>query len=105
MNDTLDEREAQSAAHTVGRRLLYWAPVLVPMVLFAQIAFLGLRPALCEKERLAAAELELRARHARDQQLAREVEQHLRARQDPVYLERQRRLREAPPVGRSTPGS
>ncbi|MBK7874791.1 MAG: hypothetical protein IPJ77_03410 [Planctomycetes bacterium] len=80
----------------VGRRLLYWTPVFVPMVLFAQVSFQGLRPALCEKERLAAAEVVLRERHARDVELAHEIQAHLRARQDPVFLERQRRLRELP---------
>lgn len=80
-----------------GMRLAYWTPVLVPMVLFAQIAFLGLRPALCEKRRLAEAEVELRARHARDERLAADVAAHWRARHDPVFVERQRRLRELPP--------
>lgn len=80
----------------LGRRLLYWTPVIVPMVLFAQVALFGLRPALREQERLATAEVELRARHARDTELALEVQAHLRARTDPVFVERQRRLRELP---------
>ena len=75
---------------------MFWAPVFVPMVLFAQVSFLGLRPALCEKDRLAAAEVVLRERHGRDVELATEIQAHVRARQDPVFLERQRRLRELP---------
>lgn len=80
----------------VGTRAVFWAPVFVPMVLFAQVSFLGLRPALCEKDRLAAAEVVLRERHGRDVELATEIQAHVRARQDPVFLERQRRLRELP---------
>lgn len=82
----------------IGSRVVYWCPVLVPMVLFAQISFLGLRPALCESRRLAAAETTLHARHDRDVQLAVEIFAHWRARQDPIFLERQRRLRERAPL-------
>lgn len=82
----------------VGSRVVYWCPVLVPMVLFAQVSFLGLRPALCESRRLDAAETTLHARHERDTQLAVEIFAHWRARQDPIFLERQRRLRERAPL-------
>jgi hypothetical protein len=92
---------ARARWRAAGMRLVYWTPVLVPMVLFAQVAFLGLRPALCEKRRLAAAEVELHARYARDERLAADVAAHWRARHDPVFVERQRRLRELPP-GAST---
>jgi hypothetical protein len=37
-------------------RALYWSPVFALMVLFAQIAFLGLRPALAEERRMDIAE-------------------------------------------------
>ena len=92
-----DALSARARWRAAGMRLVYWTPVLVPMVLFAQVAFLGLRPALCEKRRLAAAEVELRARFERDEQLASDVAAHWRARHDPVFVERQRRLRELPP--------
>lgn len=82
----------------VGSRFVYWCPVLVPMVLFAQIAFSGLRPAMCENRRLEDAEVVLRARHERDVALAQEIFAHWRARQDPIFLERQRRLRERAPL-------
>lgn len=84
----------------LSRRLLYWLPVLLAMVFFGQVALLGLRPALREKERLAEAEVVLRERHARDTVLASSIALHLRARQDPVFQERQRRLRELPPEAR-----
>jgi hypothetical protein len=79
-------------------RLAYWSPVLVCMVLFAQVSFLGLRPALCERRRLAEAEATLQARHAQDLVLHDTVRTALRARSDPIFLERQRRQRLLGPV-------
>lgn len=77
----------------VLRRVAYWSPVLVALVLFAQVSFLGLRPALCEAGRLAAAEETLEARHAQASALNREIQLQLVAREDPLFRERQRRLR------------
>lgn len=68
------------------------------MVLFAQVAFLGLRPALCERRRLAEAEAMLEARHKQDLVLHDAVATALRARSDPIFLERQRRQRLHGPV-------
>ena len=93
-------RPAEGVWRVIGRRGLHWTPVLLAMVLFAQVALLGLRPALRERERLAAAEVVLRERHARDTALASQIALHLRASQDPVVQERQRRLRELPPESR-----
>jgi hypothetical protein len=77
----------------IVKRLLYWCPVLVCMVLFAQVSFLGLRPALSERRRLSEAEAMLEARHARDLELRDQATLGLRVRGDPIFLERQRRLR------------
>jgi hypothetical protein len=74
-------------------RLLHWTPVAVCMVLFAQISFLGLRPAVCESRRLAEAQAMMEARHARDLALRDAIATSLRARSDPIYVERQRRMR------------
>ena len=74
-------------------RLLHWSPVLVCMAVFAQVAFLGLRPALCEQRRLAEAGRMMGERHARDLALRDAIERSLRARRDPIFLERQRRIR------------
>jgi hypothetical protein len=79
-------------------RFSYWSPVFVCMTLFAQVAFLGLRPAVCEKRRLAEAAVQLGARHDRDVALRDAVAVELRARGDPIFLERQRRLRLQGPV-------
>lgn len=74
-------------------RVAWWAPVWIPMVLFAHVAWRGLRPALSEAERLddAAAVLDVREEAARSESAL--VKAHLDARHDDIYLERQRRLR------------
>ena len=77
-------------------RVLHWLPVAAAMILFAQVALLGLRPAISERRRLSEAEVVLRERHARDQSLARAIDAELRARRDPIFRERQRRLRTGP---------
>ena len=70
------------------KRVAYWAPVL-----FAHVAWRGLRPSLSEAERLddAAAVLAVREEAARSESAL--VKAHLDARHDEIYLERQRRLR------------
>lgn len=75
------------------KRVAYWAPVWIPMVLFAHVAWRGLRPSLAEAERLddAAAVLAVREQAARSESAL--VKAHLDARHDDIYLERQRRLR------------
>lgn len=77
----------------VASRLLYWLPVGAVLVLFGQVALLGLRPALSERSRLAQAEIVLNERHRRDLELSQEIAAQLAARYDPVFIERQRRSR------------
>ena len=84
---------SQAGGRSALARVAHWSPVLVCMVLFAQVSFLGLRPALCEKKRLAEAQAAMDARHARDLALYEAVAVRLRARSDPIFLERQRRKR------------
>lgn len=91
------DRDARSLVHAFCARVAYWAPVLAVVVLFAQISFQGLRPALSESKRLAAAEVVLGARHERATQMNRDIQAQLAARQDPLFLERQRRSRTIPP--------
>ena len=89
----LPPRNARARVHFVLGRAAYWAPVIAVLILFAQVSFLGLRPALAEAGRLAEAEVVLTARHARAMALNREIQLQLVARQDPVFRERQRRVR------------
>jgi|GEM_PF-1618726 len=77
----------------LGSRLLYWVPVFAALVLFAQIAFLGLRPAMREASRLASASDMLQARWSHDRSLYDAYEMQLAVRRDPIFRERQSRLR------------
>jgi hypothetical protein len=79
---------AKPAARPQG--VFYWLPVLVALAVFAQVALLGLRPALRESARLTVAE-GLLDRFDSEQQRARDLGRILRAQGDPIYLERERR--------------
>lgn len=84
----------------IASGLLYWLPVAVPMVLFAQIALHGLAPALHERDHLALMREEIEARYEADLALYDDLGQRHRARLDPVFRERQRRLEQGPWSGR-----
>lgn len=73
------------------RRCLAWSGVLIALALLMQVAWLGLRPAVAERRRLAEAEEQLRARVEREESQARELERVERAQNDPIFLERERR--------------
>lgn len=88
----------RAVALVVARRAAYWTPVLAALVLFGQVAFLGLRPALREAERLEAAEVVVAARHEAALAKSGALALELRARADPIYRERQRRWRVHPPA-------
>lgn len=98
--------DSKARAYHVLSRLAYWAPVIAVVVLFAQVSFLGLRPALSEARRLSEAEETLTARHAVAVAQNQEIAVQLSARADPIFRERQRRLRTisaAPTVVPQTP--
>jgi hypothetical protein len=89
------ERRARAlaTARTLARSVAYWTPVWLPLVLLAQIAFLGLRPALNERRYLARKEAEMERRYAADLALRRELAAELAAHRDPIYRERVQRER------------
>jgi hypothetical protein len=95
-----DEPVKRTRFAELGRRLRYWSPVFALMLLFGEISFLGLRPALTESRRLDASEPAVRERLDRAQEANASIELQLRARADPVYRERLRRLRLFPADGR-----
>jgi hypothetical protein len=75
----------------------FWAPVWIPLVLWAQFALLGLRPALAEHQRLDREEARLDPVLAEERMENEDLQATLRAWEDPVYRERWRRqLRNAP---------
>ena len=94
------EPAQDSSVRALGRRLRHWSPVIALMVLFGQIALLGLRPALAESRRLDTAEPAVDERLARAQEAQASIGLQLRARRDPIYQERLRRLRLFPTDGR-----
>ncbi len=84
---------SRGIARHVAARLVFWMPVFAALGLFAQVAFLGLRPAISEARRLADASDMLEGRWRRDQQLYDAYELQVQARKDPIFRERQRRAR------------
>jgi hypothetical protein len=73
------------------RRVVEWAPVWAPLALCAQIAFLGLRPAVQEHRRLERESAALSERYAELSKERNELDRYLRAQRDPLYVERERR--------------
>lgn len=76
----------------VGTVFLAWLPVLAALALTAQIGIAGLRPALQEAERLERAEASQQARRERLQEETAALLAALQAQQDPIYLERERKM-------------
>jgi hypothetical protein len=72
--------------------LIAWAPVWIAFAVLGQVALLGLRPAMAERRKLAQAETLLRARIEREEKQAAELERLQRAQNDPIFLERERRV-------------
>jgi hypothetical protein len=79
---------AQRWSHTI----VFWAPVWLTMIVLAQIATLGLGPALAKRRGLAASEQELAQRLEREQNEQAQLQRWQHAQNDPIYLERERRL-------------
>jgi len=77
---------------SVWRRLAYWLPVGAAMAIFAQVALRGLKPSLTESRRLRAAEEQMLERYERGMQRRGELADMLRAQDDPIFLERERRM-------------
>jgi hypothetical protein len=80
-------------ASTAGAAALGWLPALALFALFVQIALLGLRPALCERDRLAGQSEVVGAREARLVEANALHRTRLAALADPVFRERAARAR------------
>jgi hypothetical protein len=74
--------------------LVHWAPVGIALALFAQLALLGMKPALAERERLREAGERLETRLAADEEEHARLSAFRRALDDPVYRERLRLQRQ-----------
>jgi len=92
-----DPGEPASSASSAPTALwIRWLPALAAFAIFAQVCLLGLRPALAESRRLRDAEARMDARYtaAVDEQQA--LDRTLRAQEDPIYLERERKYLRVP---------
>ena len=74
---------------------MYWMPVWVPLILLAQIGTRGLKPAMREEQRLLRQEELLRERLEADELEAQQLGDTLEALDDPIFIERLRRQRQA----------
>lgn len=91
-SNTLQPQTCETEPALSPRSLFfYWLPVIVALAVFGQVAMLGLRPALTEERRLAVATEVLLQRYESALEESAGLSQRLRAQQDPVYLERERR--------------
>ena len=73
----------------------YWAPVWIPLGLFAQIALLGLEPARAERDRLEREAATVEARHERTRTRFERMQAEREAWDDEVFRERWRRADQA----------
>jgi hypothetical protein len=81
-----------SLGRRAARGLFGWLPLCVGLGVFAQLALCGLRPALAEREHLARMRELVELRHSADFALHDELALRERARQDPIFRERRRRI-------------
>jgi len=79
------------ALGSFARGVQHLAPVWVPCVLCAQIALLGLRPALAEQRRLEQVEVELLDDRAALLDTNDELDRMLRAQGDAIFVARKER--------------
>jgi len=75
-------------------QLLWWSPVWAPLTLAAQLAVRGLEPARRERARLEGEVPAVIARYERSRAKVEQLEAEAAAWQDPVYIERVRRMRD-----------
>ena len=74
-------------------RFLRWLPVAALLSLLAQVGIRGLRPAMAERIDLERKSHELEERFSAALREQEQLELRLRAQNDPIYIERMRRLR------------
>jgi hypothetical protein len=95
---TIPERDSGTRSkRPIGRlfgAVVYWMPVWIPLGVLAQLGLRGLKPALLEDQRLTQAEVRLTSRVDALRADRDELEHQLSAFEDPIYIERLRRMRD-----------
>lgn len=104
MHDPATANTVEPLELTPTRVALYWLPVIVALAVFCLIAIRGLRPALSEERRLGDSSAVLVDRYQRSVEESERLTRTLRAQQDPVYLERERRQLAVDPAAPGSPG-
>ena len=84
-----------SIPHRVIRSTWRWSPVFVLALLVWQLKTAGLDPALAERDRLAAARVQVEQSHAESGAQLERLQVEYEAWQDPTYRERRRRALKA----------
>jgi len=90
-------RRARPLARLLGQlasRLVFWAPVWLPLVFVYQLVLGGLRPTLQEGERVRGAEAEVRARVDALEAERADLETRRAMLSDPIYRARVERTRD-----------
>ncbi|MCC6407893.1 MAG: hypothetical protein IT453_12085 [Planctomycetes bacterium] len=84
--------EEEAPRRSLGRRLREEWPAWVALAVLVQVIVLGLVPALIESARLSGEEEKLFAREQADLARHQALRTELRAQDDPIYQEREKRL-------------
>ncbi len=84
-------REFSLAA--LGMELVRFIPLMALLALLAQVGIRGMRPAMAEQKELQRKEALLNAQYAAAVEQEHQLELRLEAQDDPIYIERMRRLR------------
>ncbi len=90
MSSPRNDRIDSASGATARVQALRWLPVVFALAFLAQVALLGLAPALAESRRLDQQERRLSASFEAELARKDQLERMARARTDPIYQERER---------------
>lgn len=76
-----------------GAEVMRWLPLMGLLAMLAQVGIRGLRPALAEQRELQRKDAELAELYSAAVEEQHELELRILAQDDPIYIERMRRLR------------
>lgn len=87
---------------TAGLEGMRCLPLMALLALLAQVGIRGLRPALAERRELQRKDVELDELYSAALDERHELELRIRAQDDPIYIERMRRLRVREQLGETS---